>query len=111
MHQHSEHPEFVKTIKDIRDAEEEHDRVINSSKDKAERIVREAKERILDERAKSEEEAVAFKNEQIKKGSEGIESEVQKMIKKAREDGAKISTKDLGEPAIAKLVKDFLGSL
>jgi vacuolar-type H+-ATPase subunit H len=111
MHQHSEHPEFVKTIKDIRDAEEEHDRLIGSSKDKAERILREAKEKALEERGKSEEEIVSFKNERLKRGSEEIEGEVNKIVKKAKDEGAKISKKDLDTPAVSKLVKEFLGSL
>jgi vacuolar-type H+-ATPase subunit H len=111
MQQHSEPPEFMKTVKEIRDAEEEHDRVISSSKEKAERIVREAKEKSLEARVKSEEETVTFKNERLKKGGQEIEGEVQKIVKKAKDDGVKVSKKGLDATAVSKLVKEFLGSL
>jgi vacuolar-type H+-ATPase subunit H len=111
MQQPSGQPEFVKTVEDIRNAEDEYDRLINSAKENAEKTVRQARETAQDERTKLEEEIVSFKNEQLRKGSEGIESQVQKLVKKAHEDAAKISRKTLDAPAISKLVKDFLGSL
>jgi vacuolar-type H+-ATPase subunit H len=111
MHQHSDHPEFVKTIKDIRDAEEEHDRIISSSKEKSDKILRQAKESSMEERTKSVDEIVAFKNDRLKKGGADIEVDVEKIVKKAKDEGAKISKKDLEAPAVSKLVKEFLGSL
>ena len=111
MHQASEHPEFVKTVKEIRDAEEEHDRLITAAKQKADGVVREAREKAMEERAKAEEEAVAFKNERLRKGSEEIEAEVQKILKKAKEEGASTAKKSIGAAAVSMLVKDFLGSL
>ena len=111
MHQHSEEPEFFKTIKDIKDAEEEHDRVISSSKEKAERILREAKEKALEARAKSQEETVALKNERLKKGSADIEGEVDKIVKRSKDEGAKVSKKSMDATSVSKLVKEFLGSL
>lgn len=111
MHQPSEQPAFVETVKEIRNAEEEYDRLINSAKEKADKTVREAKEKALGERARVEEENVKFKNERLHKGSEAIESEVQRLVKKAQEDAAGTGKKGLGAPEISKLVKDFLGSL
>jgi vacuolar-type H+-ATPase subunit H len=101
----------MKTIKDIRDAEEEHDRVIGSSKDKAERILREAREKALEERGRSGEELVSLKNERLKKGSADIEAEVRKIVKNAKDEGAGVSKKDLGQSAVSTLVKEFLDSL
>jgi len=111
MHQTSEQPEFVKTVKEIRGAEEEYDRLINSAKEKAEKIVREAREKALDERTKVEEEIVESKNEQLRKGSEAIEAEVQKLVKKARDDAASAGKKSMSAQAVSKIVKDFLDSL
>ncbi len=111
MHQTSEQPAFVETVKEIRNAEEEYDRLINSAKEKAEKTVREAREKALGERTKAEEEIVSFKNEQLRKGSEAIESEVQKLVKKAKEAAAKTSAQGLGAQAVSKLVKEFIGSL
>jgi vacuolar-type H+-ATPase subunit H len=111
MHQPSEHPEFVKTIREIRDAEEEHDRLVASSKEKADKLLREAKERVIAERTKAEEEAVDFKNEKLKVGHDGIEADVEKIVDKAKDEGSKISKKKLDAAAVSKLVKGFVGDL
>lgn len=111
MHQTSEHPEFMKTIKDIRDAEEEYDRLINSAKEKADKIMREAKEKTAEERMKSEEELVAYKNDRLRKGSKDIESEVEKIVEKAKDEGTKVGKKKPESSATSKLVKEFLSSL
>ncbi len=111
MHQTSEHPEFMKTIKEIRDAEEEYDRLINSAKEKADKIMREAKEKTAEERMKSEEELTAYKNESLRNGSKEIEAEVGKIVEKAKDEGAKISKKSMESAAVSKLVKEFVGSL
>lgn len=111
MHQTSEHPEFMKTIKEIRDAEEEYDRLINSAKEKADKIMREARERTMEERLKSDEELVAYKNERIRKGSKDIESEVEKIVAKAKDEGERMAGKKPESSAVPKLVKEFLSSL
>lgn len=111
MHQASEEPAFVKTVKEIRGAEEEYDRLINSAKEKADKIMREAKEKTMEERMKNEEELVGLKNERLRNGSKEIEAEVGKIVEKAKDEGAKISKKKLESPAVSKLVKDFLGGL
>ncbi|VVC03168.1 Uncharacterised protein [Candidatus Bilamarchaeum dharawalense] len=111
MHQVSEHPEFVKTIREIRDAEEEYDRLINSAKEKADKTMRDAKEKISHERMKNEEELTTYKNEHLQKGSKEIEQEVEKLVSKAKDDGSKLSKKKLENSEISKLVKDFLATL
>ncbi|MEW6748745.1 MAG: hypothetical protein AB1295_03500 [Candidatus Micrarchaeota archaeon] len=111
MHETPEHPEFMKTIKEIHDAEEEYDRIMNSAKEKADRIMREAKEKIADERMKSEEELVSFKNERLRKGGKEIDSEVDKILAKAKSEGESISKKKADPKSVSGLVKEFLGSL
>lgn len=101
----------MKTIKDIRDAEEEYDRLINSAKEKADKIMREARERTAEERMKAEEETVAFKNDSLRKGSKEIEAEVEKLIAQAKEEGSKVSKKKPSSQAVSKLVKGFMGGL
>ncbi|MEW6722792.1 MAG: hypothetical protein AB1324_06020 [Candidatus Micrarchaeota archaeon] len=101
----------MKTVKEIRDAEEEYDRLINTAKEKADRIMREAKEKVLGERMKSEEETVAFKNERLRKGSKEIEDEVQKILSKAKQDSEKISGKKAEAALVSRLVRDFLSGL
>jgi len=111
MHETPDHPEFMKTIKEIRDAEEQYDRVISDSKAKADKIMREAKERIMEERMKEEEEVVAYKNEKLKKGSKEIEAEVAKIVDKAKDEASKVSKKKADDGAVAKLVKSFVSGL
>lgn len=101
----------MKTVKEIRDAEEEYDRLIGSAKEKADKVMREAKERIMEERMKSEDELVSHKNERIRSGSTEIEAEVEKILGQARDKGAKMGKKKVDKKAVSKLVKDFLGSL
>jgi vacuolar-type H+-ATPase subunit H len=106
----SEEPLFVKTIKEIRSVEEEHDRLINSAKEKAAQTIREAKEKALQERTKGEEDAVALKNSELKKGSKQVEAEVQEILAKTKEEGAKISRKKMDREEVTKMVKEFLSS-
>ena len=101
----------MKTVKEIRDAEEEYDRLIESARGKAENLVREAREKSLDERSKTEEEIVAFKNERLRKGSKEIEEEVEGILKKAKDEASRISKKKADSSFVSRLVKDFLGSL
>ncbi len=111
MNQVSEHPEFIKTIREIRDAEEEYDRLINSAREKADKTMRDAKERISHERMGNEERITDYKNERLQKGSREIEAEVGKTTGKAKDEGAKLAKKKLDGGAVSKLVKDFLSGL
>lgn len=111
MHQLSEQPEFIKTIKEIRDAEEEYDRLINSAKEKADKTMREAKEQISHQRMDNEQKITAYKNECLQDGSKKIETEVEKIISKAKDDGSKITKKKMEAAVVSKFVKEFLTSL
>ncbi len=111
MHQTPEHPEFIKTVKEIKDAEEKYDRLITAAKEKADNILRKAKENIADERSKASEELVKRRNERLRAGSKDIEGTVNNMIRKAKGQAAKISEKKLPAATVSKLVKDFLSGL
>ena len=111
MHETPEHPEFMKTVEEIHDAEEEYDRIMNSAKEKADNVMREAKERIAEERMKSEEELVSLKNERLRNGSEQIDADVEKILAKAKKEGSSINKKKLDPKSVQTLVKNFLGSL
>ncbi|MBU0532146.1 hypothetical protein KKB44_01500 [Candidatus Micrarchaeota archaeon] len=111
MIDNSENPEFMKTIEEIRDAEQEYDRIITEAQKRAERILRETKEKIYEEREKSEEQLVAFKNETVRNGSKDIETKVQSTVKKAKDEAEKITHKKLDKKEVSKLVKEFLNTL
>ena len=100
MHEASEHPEFMKTIKEIHSAEQEYDRIMNS-----------AKEKIAEERMKGEEELVSLKNELLRSGSKEIDAEVDKILAKAKSEGEKINKKKLEAKTVSGIVKNFLSSL
>ena len=111
MTQHSEHSEFMKTVKDIRDAEREYDEIIDASKQKADRIMRDAKEKTIDERMKSEEQITSLKNDRLKKGSKSIESEVQKILDDAKDKASKVSKKKSSPQLVSNVVKTFVEGL
>jgi vacuolar-type H+-ATPase subunit H len=109
--QTSSQPEFIKTIGEIKGAEEEYDRLILEAKEKADRVMREAKEKVADERAKNSDNIVKYKNEQLRAGSNEIETEVNELIDKAKDGSSKVSGKKLTPVQVGKLVKDFLNNL
>ncbi len=111
MHQTSKQPDFTKTIGEIKGAKEEYDRLILDAKQQADRILREAKEKISDERSEANERIVKLKNERLRAGSKEIEDEVQRLIKKAKDDSSKVRSEKLGASSVSKLVKEFLKSL
>lgn len=109
--QETEQPAFMETVKEIRGAEEEYDRIISAAKEKADRILHKAKETVLDERTKREEEIVASKNKKLQGGSKEIEDEVRSMLDKTRNEAASIGDKKLDKTTVGKFAKEFLGSL
>jgi vacuolar-type H+-ATPase subunit H len=111
MNEKSENPEFMKTIEDIRDAEKEYDLVISRAREKADGILRKAKETIQDERESTQKELVEYKNEKIRGGSKVIEAKVDSMVKKAREESSGISKMKPDKRFVAGLAKDFVSGL
>ena len=111
MHSNIDKPDFIKTIDEIKGAEQEHERVINKARDDADKILIEAKEIANEERMKTSKEVVAFKNESLKSGRKKIEQKVEQMLKKAKEESQEISKKKLDSASISKLVKAFISGL
>jgi vacuolar-type H+-ATPase subunit H len=100
--------EFMKTVQEIKLAEEESDEILRSAKIEADKILRKAKEDVQIQRGKTEEEVVATKNKLLEEGSKKIESEVQKIIDKAKKDADSIRKSKLGKKETEKLVRGFL---
>jgi vacuolar-type H+-ATPase subunit H len=111
MNATSQNPEFMKTIEDIRSAEKEYESTLTKAREKAEKVLRDAKEKVHDEREKTEKEIVELKNERLRKGSKGIEADVQKMVDEAKDEADGISSKKLNKKDVSKLVKDFIAGL
>lgn len=100
MHKNSEHSNFMKTIEDIRASEQESDRIKLDAKEKADKIMRKAKENVMAMKSETEEELVKRKNQLFHQGKEKIEQEVNRNIEAAKKTaatlkGKKPSQKDL----------------
>ncbi|MBI5228112.1 hypothetical protein HY988_05975 [Candidatus Micrarchaeota archaeon] len=112
MSGHGEQPDdFAKTVTEIKTAEEDYDKIIVQAKEKAAAIASKNSEQIADGKKKSSEEMVLLKNSRLSAGMKEIEKSVQKTIQKAKEDGEKVSKKELSSDEIAKIAKEFLSSL
>jgi len=98
----------MKTVEEIKTAEDEYDQVISEARQKADAILRKAKEQVLKENTKARESATANKNERLKAGSEKIEDEVDKILAKAREEAEIIKKKKVDEKFTTSLVKSIL---
>jgi vacuolar-type H+-ATPase subunit H len=104
----SDRSDFMKTVEEIKLAEEESDEILKAAKIKADKILRKAKEEVQIHRAKTEEEIVALKNKLLEEGSKEIESEVQAILSKAKKQADEIRTKKLAKKDSTVLVNTFL---
>ena len=69
----SERSDFMKTVEDIKLAEEESDEILKAAKMEADKILRKAKEDVQRQAAEHEEKVVAFKNSLLEKGRRASE--------------------------------------
>ncbi|MGV8085606.1 MAG: hypothetical protein ACP5N9_05130 [Candidatus Bilamarchaeum sp.] len=110
-HDNVDGSEFVKTIEEIRKAEENYDKRLQDAKQNAALILQKAKQMANDEKLKRSEEVSSWKSNSIKSGNEEIEESVKKIVQKSREDSAKLGKKVLDGDAVSKIAKEFLNSL
>ncbi len=108
MTEDSERSDFMKTVDDIKLAEQESDEILKTAKMNADNILRKAKEDVQRQRASTEAKVVETKNSLLDKGSREIEDEVSKIVKSAKHDAEKIRTEKLAKKDVDKLVKEFL---
>ncbi len=103
MEKHSEQPDLIKTIDEIKAVEEKHDRMIAAAKEEAEKILRKAKEKIAEERIKVEEELTAYKNEKLKSESRAIEGEIAEILSKAKRESEQLRKKKADAKKLEKI--------
>lgn len=111
MQENNEESDFVKTVEEIKDAEKQSEVVVNNAKSKADDILRKAKEAVLKEESKVNEEVVALKNKMLQDGKVDIEKDVKKILKKAEGEAAKIKKEKLSSKEVSALLKNFLSSI
>jgi len=103
MEKHPDQSALTKTINEIKTIEEKREKITAAAKEEAEKILRTAKENIAAERAKMEEELVAYKNEQLKKGRGDIEKEVNKILSDAKAKAEQLKKKKVEEKKLQKI--------
>jgi len=98
----------MKTVEDIKLAEEESDEILKSAKMEADKILRKVKEDVQRQAAEHDELVVVLKNSLLEKGSLEIEQDVQKILKVASVKAEKIRKERLAKKDVDFLVKNFL---
>ena len=111
MHENPSHSVIMKTVEEIKSAEDEYDQVVSQAKEKADSILRKAKEEIADEKASVKDEMTEYKNEKLKAGKNDIEKDVKKTIENAKDGAETISKKKLGKPKVLSIGKSFMSQL
>ena len=102
---------LMKTVGEIRSAEEKYDSVISEAKGEADKILRKAKEELAKEKASVKEEITKYKNEKLKSGKTSIEKDVKKTIEKAKDEADKIKAKKLAKTKVISVGKSFIAQL
>lgn len=108
MHENPSHSVIMKTVEEIKSAEDKYDQVISRAKEKADSVLRKAKEEIADEKASVKDEITKYKNEKLKAGKSDIEKDVKKTIEKAKDEASSISGKKITKPKIISIGKSLL---
>jgi vacuolar-type H+-ATPase subunit H len=104
----SDRSDFMKTVQEIKLAEEESDEILKAAKLEADRILRKAKEDVQSLKTKNEDMIVKLKNSMLDEGSREIESEVKKIVDKAKKEAEAIRKKKLAKKDIDLLVDELL---
>jgi len=111
MNENPTHSVIMKTVGEIRTAEEQYDKIISDAKSKSDSILRKAREEIADENAKMKEEITKFKNEKLRSGKSGIEKDVGKTIDKAKSDAETVKSKKMNKTKLLAIGKSFMSEL
>lgn len=111
MHENPSHSVIMKTVDEIRSAEEKYDKTITSAKERADGVLRKAKEEIAEERASVQEEITRHKNDMLRTGKNDIEKDVGKTLEKAKDEAEKIGRKKLSHAAVVSIGKSFVSQL
>ncbi|NYZ76923.1 hypothetical protein H0O02_01250 [Candidatus Micrarchaeota archaeon] len=111
MHENPSHSVIMKTVDEIRSAEEKYDKTLTSAKEKADAILRKAKEDIAEEKAAVQEEITKHKNDMLKSGKNDIEKDVGKTLEKAKEEAERLGKKKVSQRAVLSIGKLFISQL
>ncbi|MFA6531062.1 MAG: hypothetical protein WCT31_04985 [Candidatus Micrarchaeia archaeon] len=110
MH-HSDDSEFMKTVEDIKKAEDSADSLKADAKEKSEHIIKKGKESVLKINSETNNEVIKLKNRLLHEGKDGIEKEVDHIVEKAHSEGESLRKKKIGKEDAISLLKQFVLSL
>lgn len=111
MQENPAHSVIMKTVGEIRTAEDQYDKKISEAKEKSDSVLRKAREEIAAENAKMKEEITKFKNEKLKSGKSSIEKDVNKTIEEAKDDAEAIRGKKANKAKLVAIGKSFISEL
>lgn len=111
MQENPAHSVIMKTVGEIRTAEDEYDKKISSAKEKSDSILREAREDIAEENAKMKEEITKYKNDKLRSGKNSIEKDVDKTIEEAKDSAETIRSKKVNKAKLLSIGKSFIAEL
>ena len=103
--------DLVRTVREIKETEVESDKLLLAAKEKAEKTIKNAKDKILENKSKFSEELTTIKNKKLIKGAEKIDEDLSEELEKAKNESAKIKKTSVDKKLIIKLARDFLSSL
>ena len=111
MQENPAHSVIMKTVGEIRTAEEQYDKKISEAKEKSDSILRKAREEIAGENARMKDEITKFKNEKLKAGKNSIEKDANKTIDEAKGDAEAIRSKKASKAKLVAIGKSFISDL
>jgi vacuolar-type H+-ATPase subunit H len=99
---------LMKTVGEIRAVEEKHDHAIEHAKAEADKILRNAREKLAEEREKMEDEITGYKNARLKEGRASIEKDAERILDKARHDGEGMKKKRMASSKLLPIAISML---
>ena len=99
------------TIKQIKTAEDESDKIIHNAKEKAEKILLSGKTKVQEQQSKSSLELSEYKKKKIEEGIKKINLVAEEQINSAKEEAKKIKKAKLDSSQLSELVDEFLSNI
>lgn len=106
--QKDDQSEFMKTVDEIRRAEAAAEKIRAEAKEKADDVLKKAKEIVMKIKQETSENCVQEKNKHIQKGKERIDQEVELLLSKAKAEADAVREKRLKPAHVAELFNNFL---
>ncbi|MEK6979766.1 MAG: hypothetical protein AABW86_06085 [Candidatus Micrarchaeota archaeon] len=108
--QKDDQSEFMKTVDEIRHAETSAEKIRADAKEKADDVLKKAKETVMKIKQETSENCVQEKNKHLQKGKERIDQEVELLLSKAKAEADAVREKRIKQAQVSELFDTFLSS-